>query len=125
MKLFRIALLVLVASPVIARDNGQYAQVDPKVREWFRNQLSPKTGGNCCNEADGVYAEEDVRGEHYWTRFPQSNGEWMQVPDDVVIKDPNRNGAPVVWWYFERNPVSRERELKIRCYAVGGGAGCR
>ena len=119
---FRIALLVLVASPAIARDNGRYAQVDPKIRQWFRNQLSPKTGGNCCNEADGVYAEEDIRGEHYWTRFPQSNGEWMQVPEDVVIKDPNRNGAPVVWWYFERNPVSRERELKIRCYAVGGGA---
>jgi hypothetical protein len=65
MKLFRIALLVLVASPAIARDNGQYAQVDPKIRQWFRNQLSPKTGGNCCNEADGVYAEEDIRGEHY------------------------------------------------------------
>jgi hypothetical protein len=96
MKLFRVALLVLVATPAIARDNGQYAQVDPKIRQWFRNQLSPKTGGNCCNEADGVYAEEDIRGEHYWTRFPQSNGEWMQVPDDVVIKDPNRNGAPMV-----------------------------
>jgi hypothetical protein len=122
MKLFRIALLVLAASPAIARDNGQYAQVDPKIRQWFRNQLSPKTGGNCCNEADGVYAEEDIRGEHYWTRFPQSNGEWMQVPDDVVINDPNRNGAPVVWWYYERNPVSKQRELKIRCYAVGGGA---
>ena len=121
MKLFCIALLVLVASPAIARDNGQYAQVDPKTRQWFRSQISPKTGGNCCNEADGVYAEEDIRGEHYWTRFPQSNGKWMQVPDDVVIKDPNRNGAPVVWWYYEMNPVSRQRELKIRCYAVGGG----
>jgi hypothetical protein len=64
-KLFRIALLVLAASPAIARDNGRYAQVDPKIRQWFRNQLSPKTGGNCCNEADGVYAEEDIRGEHY------------------------------------------------------------
>jgi hypothetical protein len=122
MTLFRIALLVLVASPAIARDNGRYAQVDPKIRQWFRNQLSPKTGGNCCDEAAGVYAEEDIRGEHYWTRFPQSNGEWMQVPDDVVINDPNRNGAPVVWWYYERNPVSKQRELKIRCYAVGGGA---
>jgi hypothetical protein len=121
MKHFCIALIVLVASPAIARDNGQYAQVDPKIRQWFRSQISPKTGGNCCNEADGVYAEEDIRGEHYWTRFPQSNGKWMQVPDDVVIKDPNRNGAPVVWWYYEINPVSRERELKIRCYAVGGG----
>jgi hypothetical protein len=88
---------------------------------WFRSQKSPKTGVICCNEADGVYAEEEVRSGHYWTRFPEPKGEWMQVPDDVVIKDPNRHGVPVVWWYYEMNPVNGKRELKIRCYAVGGG----
>lgn len=123
MKLSGITLLVLVvASPVIARDNGQFAQVDQNVRQWFRSQVSPKTGIYCCSEADGVYAEEDIREGHYWTRFPQSNGEWMQVPDDVVIKDPNRNGAPVVWWYYDMAPGNVQRAVKIRCYAVGGGA---
>jgi hypothetical protein len=122
MKFSVIALIVLVASPAIARDNGQYAQSDPQIRQWFRSQVSPKTGIQCCSEADGVFAEEDIRDGHYWIRFPQSNGEWMQVPDDVVIKDPNRNGAPVVWWYYSVNRESRQRELKIRCYAVGSGA---
>lgn len=119
MKLLFITLLVV--TPGLARDNGQYGQVDPEIRQWFRSQKSPKTGAICCNEADGVYAEEQIRANHYWTRFPESNGEWMQVPDEVVIKDPNRNGAPVVWWYYEMSPVNGKRLLKIRCYAVGGG----
>jgi hypothetical protein len=101
----------------MARDNGQFAQADPQIRQWFRNQVSPRTGVHCCSEADGEYAEEDIRDGHYWTRFSQSNGEWMQVPDDVVIKDPNRNGAPVVWWYADID--HGKRIVKIRCYAVG------
>src|SRR2546423_136222 len=97
-----IALTCLhpIGSSVDARDLGQYAQADPKTRQWFRQQISPKTGGSCCNEADGIYAEEDIRNGHYWTRWEGSGG-WQQVPDDVVINDPNRNGAPVVWWYVE------------------------
>ena len=88
-----LAVLVLCV-PALARDNGQYNSVSPEVRQWFRSQKSPKTGGLCCNEADGTYAEEDIR-----------NG----------VYDPNRNGAPVAWWYFQ------EGKLQIRCYAPGGG----
>ena len=63
-----LALLVLCV-PALARDNGQYNSVAPEVRQWFRAQKSPKTGGLCCNEADGTYAEEDIRNGVYWTRF--------------------------------------------------------
>jgi hypothetical protein len=112
--MFRIVLLVLFAcAPAFARDNGQYNQVSPEIRDWFRAQKSPKTGGRCCDEADGVYAEEDIRDSRYWTRWP--GHDWRPVPEDVVIHDPNRHGAPVVWWYFEQG------EAKIRCYAPGGG----
>jgi hypothetical protein len=72
-----LALLVL-CDPALARDNGQYNSVAPEVRQWFRAQKSPKTGGLCCNEADGTYAEEDIRTGVYWTRFdstpPKANG---------------------------------------------------
>jgi hypothetical protein len=108
--------LLTVNAPSLARDNGQYQNAAPEVREWFRSQKSPKTGGLCCNEADGTYAEEDIRGGIYWTRFDKTAGKWIAVLSDVVIKDPNRNGAPVAWWYYENG------ELKIRCYAPGGGA---
>jgi hypothetical protein len=108
------ALLVLCA-PALARDNGQYENVAPEIRQWFRSQKSPKTGALCCNEADGIYAEEEIRDGIYWTRFENTKGAWIPVPSDVVIKDPNRNGAPVAWWYY------RNGELQIRCYAPGGG----
>src|SRR6266481_9690375 len=32
----------------MGRNSGQYAQADPAVSQWFRSQVSPKTGGNCC-----------------------------------------------------------------------------
>ena len=50
-----------------------------------------------------------------WTRFEQTKGDWVPVPADVVIKDPNRNGPPVAWWYYQ------DGKLQIRCYAPGGG----
>jgi hypothetical protein len=114
---FACATLMFVSlfSQLFARDNGQWNDIDPKVRQWFREQKSPKTSGYCCNESDGTYAEEEIRDGHYWTRFEESNGNWIPVPDEVVIRDPNRNGAPVAWWYFEKGI------LQIRCYAPGGG----
>jgi hypothetical protein len=91
-----------------------YEHVPADIRKWFRSQKNPKTGVLCCDESDGVYAEEDIRDGSYWTRWPQ-NPEWMRVPDEVVIRDPNRHGAPVVWWLYENGkPV-------IRCFAPGGG----
>ena len=106
--------LLLLCVPALARDHGQYNTVFPEIREWFRAQKSPKTGALCCNEADGTYAEEDIRNGVYWTRFEQTKDEWI-VPSDVISKDPNRNGAPVAWWYFQ------EGKVQIRCYAPGGG----
>jgi hypothetical protein len=110
-----IFALFVLCVPALARDNGQYNSVSPEVRQWFRAQKSPKTGALCCNEADGTYAEEDIRNGVYWTRFELTKGDWIPVPADVVIKDPNRNGAPVAWWYV------RDGKVQIRCYAPGGG----
>jgi hypothetical protein len=109
---FVLAILT-VCLPALARDNGQYENVTPDVRAWFRSQKSPKTGALCCNEADGLYAEEDIRDGHYWARW--AGGNWEPVPDEVVIHEANPHGAPVVWWYIEKG------EVKIRCFAPGSG----
>jgi hypothetical protein len=126
-------LLLLGSSTLLARDFGQYAQGDPAIGRWFREQRSPKTHIPCCSEADGTKAREDIRGEHYWTRFiaaqtqiydaesgrmlpgEEVDSDWMEVPDDVVIHGPNLNGAPTVWYFFENGA------LKIRCYSPGPG----
>jgi hypothetical protein len=108
-----IAASLLSASLVAARDNGQWNQKPASDRQWFRDQRSPKTGGLCCTEADGNEAQEDVRDGHYWTTWPAVSPRWFEVPNDVVIRDPNKAGHPVVWTYYEQG------ELKIRCYAPG------
>ena len=110
-----IFALLILCTPALARDNGQYGNASPELRQWFRLQKSPKTGGLCCNEADGTFAEEQIRDGIYWTRFDKTNGEWIEVPSDVVIKAPNHNGAPVAWYYYQNGKV------QICCYAPGGG----
>jgi hypothetical protein len=35
---------VVICVPALARDNGQYNNVSPEIRQWFRYQKSPKTG---------------------------------------------------------------------------------
>jgi hypothetical protein len=98
---------------------GQWASIDPATGEWFRSQRNPTTKVPCCSEADGSYVEEDIRDGHYWVRFDRTGGEWREVPDEIVIRDPNRNGAPVVWFYYEVRVGSSV--LKFRCYAPGAG----
>ena len=69
----------------------------------------------CCTEADGNEAQEDIRDGHYWTTWPAVAPVWYPVPDEVVIRGPNKIGRPVVWTYWENGT------LHIRCYAPGGG----
>lgn len=112
--MFRVALAVgILTFPALAFDNGRFNHSAPEVRDWFRAQKSPKTGEHCCDEADGTYAEEDIRDGHYWVRW-STVGEWQRVPDDVIINSPNRMGVPVVWWHYDHLGV------KIRCYVPGG-----
>jgi hypothetical protein len=107
---------------------GQWAQVDPAERKWFNSQVVPSgsyKGSSCCSSADGAYAEEEIRGEHYWTRFTyvyagaEYDSGWREVPDNVVIHDPNRHGRTVVWYGVDDD--TGEASVFLRCFAPGGG----
>jgi hypothetical protein len=107
---------------------GQWAQVDPETRKWFNSQVVPGgsyKGSSCCSLADGAYAEEDIRGDHYWTRFTYSllgvdhDTGWMEVPDNAVIHNPNRHGRTVVWYGVDDD--IGDVSIFIRCFAPGGG----
>lgn len=85
------------------------------VKQWFREQRQPGTEASCCNEADGETVEEDIRGGQYWVRSPMTGGAWIQVPDRVVIKEPNLWGRPVAW--FRKNRSSGG--VMVFCFAPG------
>jgi hypothetical protein len=125
-------LAVVLVSQAHGRElyPGQYAQVDPATKQWFKDQQVPGKGYSCCSAADGTKADEDIRDGNLWTRFTytrydysvpgtttttEERSGWMEVPDQAIIRDgkPNPMGGPVVWYYTEG---SRGEIVKIRCF---------
>ena len=69
MKLCFGLVLLLVAAPALARDNGQWNNVatDAQVRQWYRSLMMPDyPSSSCCGEADAYYADSfEIDGDRY------------------------------------------------------------
>lgn len=104
-----VLLFIAVASAAFARDDGRYANSVNK--SWF-DSLKSKTGP-CCSDADGTAitdADWESHDGHYRVRL---QNRWVDVPDDAVLKEPNRDGRTIVWpYYVNGTPI-------IRCFIVG------
>lgn len=111
------ALLVLFAAVFVlaqasARDDGRYA--GSPLKEWFE-QLESRNG-KCCSFADGKSIEDidwESKDGHYRVRL---NRQWIDVPDEAVIKEPNRLGPAVVWPYSYNDDDGKPL---IRCFMPG------
>ena len=105
-----VLMLPLATYPGQARDpDGRYA--NSPLKQWFDSLKSGK--GPCCSDADGT-AVSDVDWEsgngHYRVRI---EGDWVDVPDEAVITEPNRVGRTMVW------PIRGYGGLTIRCFIPG------
>ena len=111
----RICLGLLFVVPAYATDpGGKYAQANPDMHKWF-DGLSAGYG-NCCSVADGrTIADPDIDPTvgHIRVRI---DGVWIDVPDEAVVKGPNRFGQAVVW--PSKDPYGK---TYIRCYLPGAG----
>jgi hypothetical protein len=97
-----LALTTVLAGAALAFDNGQYNDVSPEIRTWFRNILAPN-GVPCCDISDGHLTEYDVRNGAYWVPI---EGEWMLVPERAVIRNGgNPVGRAVVWYVHHRGAI--------------------
>lgn len=93
----------------LARDDGRYA--NSPLKAWFDSLKSGR--GPCCSDADGLAVADpdwDMQGTHYRVRL---DGEWIVVPDDAVITEPNRSGRTMVW------PIKGSLGTSIRCFMPG------
>lgn len=110
-----LLLCVIAAAPAAARDGGAYATRDPALHAWFDRLASKK--GLCCSFADGVTVEDpdvDMKDGHYRVRL---GGQWIAVPDDALVTEPNKFGRAVVWPYQDATGTTQ-----IRCFIPGSGA---
>ena len=109
--------LALVMLPALGRDvDGRYK--DSPLHEWFNHLASQR--GLCCSFADGYVVEDaDWASEngHYRVRVPRAAGSkdmiWVEVPDEAVIKEPNKAGRTMVW------PLYGLDSVFIRCFMPG------
>jgi hypothetical protein len=112
MRAFVAALLMIIAFPAMAKDDGRFA--NSPLKSWFDKLASGK--GLCCSFADGVRVEDpdwDTGDGHYRVRL---NGSWIVVPDSAVVTEPNKFGAAVVWPYQDASGTTQ-----IRCFIPGAG----
>ena len=102
---------VLLAIPLAhARDlDGKYA--NSPLHGWFEQLASKK--GRCCSDADGM-AITDVDWEshdgHYRVRI---DGEWVDVPEEALVTEPNLAGRTMVW------PTWLDGHPHVRCFMPG------
>jgi hypothetical protein len=62
-----LAVFMLLASPVAARDFGQWEDQSPNVRSWFQRLMQPDAPlASCCGEADAYWADSyEVDADRY------------------------------------------------------------
>jgi hypothetical protein len=111
--LLKTAVALVLAAPLvgnaIARDDGRYA--GSPLKPWFDSLKSSK--GLCCSDADGFAVSDpdwDSKDGHYRVHL---DGEWIVVPDEAVITEPNRAGRTMVW------PIKSSVGTTIRCFLPG------
>jgi hypothetical protein len=105
-----VALVILGAGNTSsARDDGRYA--GSPLKPWFDTLKSGK--GLCCSDADGFAVSDpdwESQNGHYRVRL---EGNWIVVPDDAVITEPNRAGRTMVW------PIKDSSGTSVRCFLPG------
>ncbi len=125
-------LFLLIATPAAAHDwtHRDFARNTIQQREWLQKQRRPFTKLSCCNEADGEQVDEEIRYDdkgigRYWIQSKHTRGQWMLVPEEAIIREPNMHGRPVAWFRWVSHDGSfaavprPDMTPTIFCYAPG------
>lgn len=113
MRLALALLAMALSSMAHARDDGRWAQAEPRIKQWM-NGLTNGRGQGCCSDADGDKVNDlDWRAtaEGYEVAI---GGKWLKVPAHAVLTGPNLIGRAMVW------PVPDGKgSVTIRCFLPG------
>jgi len=93
-----------------ARDRDRRYANSP-LHGWFEQLASKK--GRWRSDADGRALSDvdwESRDGHYRVRI---DGEWVDVPEDAVVTEPNRAGRTIVW------PAWLDGPPQIQCFMAG------
>jgi hypothetical protein len=120
----RIAFIVLafvaLGASAAARDNGQWANSPPEIREWFQGLRQPDHPRiSCCGEADAFEADIfEAEGDHYVAVITDgkgviANGSRISVPNTKMKWDKGNPTGHGIIFIGDRG--------QIYCYVTPGG----
>lgn len=101
-------ILIAMCGPALAHDHAK-----PELNNWFLS-LRNKNRVPCCDGSDAKRLDDvdwESRDGHYRVKL---NGEWVDVPDDAVIEQPNLSGPAMVWPMYKD-----DGHMVPRCFIPG------
>lgn len=104
-----------------ADDTGQNRQVSPEIEAWTE-ALTNQVGIGCCTTENGFRPAEvewDISVNSYRVKL---DGQWILVPDEAVIRGPNRLGYAAVWFEIDHDIDFEESTFEIRCFLPGAAS---
>ena len=117
-------LIVLLIASLLPVSAAAHDAAQPELNQWFDSLKSEK--GPCCSNADGTALSdsdwESVNDPNkpsvHYRVFIESK--WWDVPDEAVIKEPNRAGHTMVWpIYYRGFGAASGLSISIRCFMPG------
>jgi hypothetical protein len=104
-----VVIALMVSLHIKAAHAHDHAR--PDLNEWFDKLSSGK--GLCCSFADGTVitdADWESKDGHYRVKI---DDQWIDVPDEAVITEPNKDGRTMVW------PIRGYLGISVRCFMPG------
>lgn len=112
---------VVLTGRAFAVDTGQYENVDPMTRSWFKSVRNGQ-GVPCCDIADGhkTSFKTDDKGNYYVPNPFADNG-WVQVPPEKVILNQGNPNEEAIVWYVPQFEDGNAKSIFIRCFVPTSG----
>jgi hypothetical protein len=122
--LFVFALSLMITTSLVctatSRDEGQWGDQSPQLRQWFRQLMQPdEPTKSCCGEADAYEADAfEVEGDHYVAIITNGKGD---IANGTRVPVPNskmkwNEGNPTGHGIIFIGPANQSY-----CYVAPGG----
>lgn len=117
-----VIIFMMIVGYALARDGGQWADMDATIASWFRNLKMPDNPYvSCCGESDAYEADEfEIEGDHY-VAIITAHRAVSTIPVGTRIPVPNNK---MKW--DAGNPTGHGiifmgAQMQVFCYVTPGG----
>jgi hypothetical protein len=113
-KLSYLTLAIVILLPVAsqARWKPQYASAPQEVQDWYKSRKLTEAAAkrfafkSCCDGSDKVETQfrvDRATGEDKW--YYQKDGQWMEVPPDVIWWDEHSPTGEAILFAVDGKPT--------------------